>query len=63
MAAQIGQPLVYQQKWAFTVEIYASATGPGIVVAGFTKAGPLKQSMGVVEQGEGGSILPVDVSV
>ena len=51
---QIGQSLQYQQKWAFTVEI------DSVVVAGFTKVGPLKQTQGLVSQEEGGRIEVVD---
>ncbi len=53
---KVGQPLRYQQKWAFTVEV------EGVVVAGFTKAGPLKQVQSVAEQHEGGSPTVVDVT-
>ncbi len=53
---QIGQALRYFQKWAFSVTI------DGVVVGGFTKAGPLKQTMGVAEQHEGGAITVVDIT-
>lgn len=56
-AQQIGQPLKYMQKWAFVVEI------EGVVVGGFSKAGPLKLTFGVVEQTEGGAITVVDYSI
>ncbi len=52
----IGQPLRYYQMWAFIVEI------DGVNVAGFTKAGPLKQSFGLAEQHEGGALTVVDIT-
>jgi phage tail-like protein len=52
----IGQPLSFQQKWSFQVEI------DGVIVGGFTKAGPLKQSFGLAEQEEGGQITVVDIT-
>lgn len=48
--AVIGKPRSYFKKFLFTVEI------PGVGFAGFQKAGPLKGTVGVVEQWEGGAI-------
>lgn len=46
----IGKPRSYFKKFAFTVEI------AGVTYAGFQKAGPLKASVAVIEQWEGGAL-------
>lgn len=56
MAPPIGKALKYWQKWAFVVEI------DGVKTAGFTKSSAIKQTIGIVEQREGGAIEVVDVS-
>lgn len=48
----VGKPRSYFKKFAFTVEI------DRVVFAGFQKAGPLEIELAVVEQYEGGALLP-----
>lgn len=48
-----GQPKKFHKKFKFVVEI------DGVAAAAFQKAGPLSPEVAVVEQHEGGSIIPV----
>lgn len=49
----IGSQRAFYKKFKFVVEI------DGFAVAAFTKAGPLQMDVAVVEQYEGGSLIPV----
>ena len=51
--AVTGKPRTFHKKFKFIVEC------DGIAVAKFTKAGPLEMEVAVVEQYEGGSLIPV----
>lgn len=48
----IGNPRVFQKKFAFVVEI------EGVSSAKFTKCGPIEMEIAKVEQWEGGSLIP-----
>lgn len=48
----VGKPRKYFKKFKFLVEI------DNVAVAGFQKAGPLEAEVAVVEQNEGGTLLP-----
>lgn len=50
--AVIGKPRSFNKKFLFLVEF------DGVVLAKFQSAGPLKMEVGVVEQWEGGTIIP-----
>lgn len=48
----VGQPREFEKKFSFVVEI------EGIESANFTKSGPLEAEIAVIEQHEGGSLVP-----
>lgn len=52
MAGVKGKPRSFYKKFKFIVEI------DGIAVSAWTKAGPLEMEVAVVEQHEGGSLIP-----